>query len=355
MIDFIPLSSYEFFYNLLVAGLVILLSFYSFFKPSFSRKPNNFLYIITVIFFVIIWLLLGLRPISYTFGDMGNYYNTFELLKNGADLPSNDILFYLLMKFCGEYLNAHWFFFICFTIYIVPFYIALKRWFKYNWIWPFILMVALFSFYSAGVNGIRNGMATSVFLLALSYSGPLRWIFFIVSFNLHASLLLPIAAAVIFMRFKKIDYYIYGWLVCLVITLVTPSIGQILADTGLFDDKLVRYINIDIDEAGMGKVGFRLDFLLFSLLPILIGIFYIYKLKFNDLIYNEILAIYLTANAFWLLIIRIPFSNRMAYLSWFLYGLVIAYPLTKNSSLKNTNRYYSMLLLGLFTFSVSFF
>ena len=32
-------------------------------------------------------------------------------------------------------------------------------------------------------------------------------------------------------------------------------------------------------------------------------------------------------NAFWIMVIRSAFSNRFAYLSWFIYPIVIAYPL----------------------------
>ena len=355
MIDFIPLSSYELFYNFLVGGVVLILGGYSYARVGFVNRPNSALYALTFLLFVLIWLLLGLRPISYTFGDMGNYNISFELLLLGGELPDSDVLFHWLMKFCADYLNANWFFFICFSVYIFPFYIALNRWFKSNWIWPFVLMVSLFSFYSFGVNGIRNGMGTSVFLLALSYRGPVRWILFYAAFGLHSSLALPIAAAALFTQFKNINYYVYGWLGCLVLTLAMPGIGELLAGMGILDDKLTSYINVDINEAGMGIAGFRIDFLLFSLLPICIGIFYIYKLNFDDATYNEILAVYITANAFWLLVIRIPFSNRFAYLSWFLYGLVIAYPLVKSSLLRYSNRYYSLLLVGLFTFSVAFF
>ena len=35
------------------------------------------------------------------------------------------------------------------------------------------------------------------------------------------------------------------------------------------------------------------------------------------------------ANAFWIMVIRAEFSNRFAYLSWFLYPIVLAYPLLK--------------------------
>ena len=70
MIDFIPLSSYEFFYNCLVGFLISLLAAYSFVNSNFAYRPATGLRILTFMFFVIVWLLLGLRPISYTFGDI---------------------------------------------------------------------------------------------------------------------------------------------------------------------------------------------------------------------------------------------------------------------------------------------
>ena len=81
MIDFIPLSSYEFFYNCLVGFLISLLAAYSFVNSNFAYRPATGLRILTFMFFVIVWLLLGLRPISYTFGDMGNYNRVFEGIK----------------------------------------------------------------------------------------------------------------------------------------------------------------------------------------------------------------------------------------------------------------------------------
>lgn len=357
MIEFIPLDSYNFVHNCLVGFIVLILGFCSFQKASFLISPPMGLNILIFICFILMWLLLGFRPISHVFGDMINYNKSFDLIKSGVEVPSGDVLFRSLMVFCINYLNANWFFLICFTIYIAPIYIALKKWFQSNWIWPFALIVSLFSFYAFGVNGIRNGMATSIFILGLSYRGPTRWLLFLIAFNVHSSLALPIAAAIIFTKFKNIYYYVYGWVACLIITLALPNIGTLLAGSGLFDEKLERYVELDISRTGMGQASFRLDFLLFGLLPIVVGLFYRLKLKFNDLIYNEILAIYITANAFWLLVIRIPFSNRVAYLSWFLYGLVLAYPFVKAKSknFKFSNRYYSLLLVGLFIFSVTFF
>jgi hypothetical protein len=357
MIDFIPLSNYEFFYNCLVGLVVFIVSAYTFTKSDSLHRINPYIYITISILFIIVWFFLGLRPISYTFGDMGNYNLVFSRMLDGyeSSYQKSDIIFDFLMSFSVNYLNAEYFFFICFTIYIVPFYIALKRLLGNGWVLGFAIMIALFSFYSFGVNGIRNGMATSIVLLAISYKGPVRWLLFFVAVNIHTSTALPAMAVLLFIKFKNINYYVLGWLFCLVISITVPSIGNILSNSGLLNDKLASYNDLDMTQAGTGRVGFRIDFLLFGLLPILIGLFYRYKLKFIDPTYDEILAIYLTANAVWLIVIRIPFSNRVAYLSWFLYGLVIAYPMIKSSSLRYSNRYFALLLAGLFTFSVTFF
>jgi hypothetical protein len=58
------------------------------------------------------------------------------------------------------------------------------------------------------------------------------------------------------------------------------------------------------------------------------------------------------ANTFWILVIRANFSNRFAYLSWFLMAIVIAYPLLKvkfwDDHYKNVGRIF--LAYYLFTY-----
>ncbi|MDE6170822.1 MAG: hypothetical protein K2F68_06665, partial [Duncaniella sp.] len=45
--------------------------------------------------------------------------------------------------------------------------------------------------------------------------------------------------------------------------------------------------------------------------------------------YNVIAITYMLSNAFWIIVIRSTFSNRFAYLSWFLMPIMIAYPLSE--------------------------
>ena len=61
--------------------------------------------------------------------------------------------------------------------------------------------------------------------------------------------------------------------------------------------------------------------------------------------------IYLFANAFWILVIRANFSNRFAFLSWFLLALVICYPWLKFYFEKNQHRKLGMIMLAYFGFT----
>ncbi len=85
---------------------------------------------------------------------------------------------------------------------------------------------------------------------------------------------------------------------------------------------------------------FRWDFLLYSSMPILIGAYTLFVRKIYNNTYLILLGTYMYANSFWILVIRGLFSNRFAYLSWFIYPIVLAYPILnlpvfeKNHSLK---------------------
>ena len=75
--------------------------------------------------------------------------------------------------------------------------------------------------------------------------------------------------------------------------------------------------------------GFRWDFLLYSMMPIVLGYYVVIKRGIQDRTYTILLNTYTLANAFWVMVIRANYSNRFAYLSWFMYPIVLAYPLLR--------------------------
>lgn len=91
--------------------------------------------------------------------------------------------------------------------------------------------------------------------------------------------------------------------------------------------------------------GFRWDFLIFSAVPIWWGWHVTNRLKSKDRSYEIVLNTYILANSIWVMVSRAAFSNRFAMLSWFLYFLVMAYPLLKFELYKNQGGRISIVLI----------
>lgn len=93
----------------------------------------------------------------------------------------------------------------------------------------------------------------------------------------------------------------------------------------LSNDKGAAYLASDGLDWG-GQTGFRIDFVLYSAMPALVGYWAVFKRKIQSKRYEFMLAIYLTTNSIWMLCMYANFNNRIAYLSWFMYPVVLVYP-----------------------------
>lgn len=98
-------------------------------------------------------------------------------------------------------------------------------------------------------------------------------------------------------------------------------------------------------------IGFRWDFLLYSAAPILLVWYLTIKHDFKDKMFNLIANTYILSNAFWIMVIRAAFSNRFASLSWFLYPLVLAYPLLRFKIWEDQDRKFGLILLAYASFT----
>ena len=116
---------------------------------------------------------------------------------------------------------------------------------------------------------------------------------------------------------------------------------------GFGDDRLASYLSGELSS----DTRFRWDFLFYSAFPVFAGWYFIIKKQFNDKYYYHILNTYLICNAFWILVIRANFSNRFAYLSWFLMAFVIIYPLLKQQFFKNQQVIIAKVVTAYFLFT----
>jgi hypothetical protein len=341
MIDFIPLENYQgFYYN--VIFIVVLLSilnlnFNNFFDLR-NLKKNNFLGLLLVAF---LCLIIGFRPISGRyFGDTSTYALDYKIFKNDYYYNiSGDPLFYYLMKFSSKIIDVHSFFFICSLLYILPLYFASKKLFKEYWYYSFLMLVLSLSFWSYGVNGVRNGIATSIFLYAISRTNlKIQLLLLLIALGFHKSLILPTIGFLLTLKFNAPRVFTIFWFACIPFSLLIGESFQNLFSSFFQDEKLDKYFYSTSQLSQFSKVGFRWDFVLYSFIGVFSGWYFIVVKKFKDLMYFKIYNTYLFANGIWIIVIRTSFSNRFAYLSWFLLGVLIVYPFLTKEIFRNQKR-----------------
>ena len=164
----------------------------------------------------------------------------------------------------------------------------------------------------------------------------------------HKTLLLPVIAYVLTQFYNNPKFYIKAWLLAIPMSLFLGSLFiTIFTSLGFGDDRLAGYLS----DGLQADTRFRWDFLFYSAFPVFAGWYFIIKKEFKDTFYNSIFNIYLICNAFWILVIRASFSNRFAYLSWFLMAFVIIYPLLKQQLFKNQQVMIAKVVTSYFMFT----
>lgn len=353
MFDWIPITYYTALYYQILLALVLFTVLHSQLlgideqkNKIFTAFSGSFL-----LFFVLFYM--GLRPINGVFVDMVTYAQLFERISEGYDITLNeDVGFDFFIRISTKIMTVQMFFFVCAIIYVLPLWYLSKKWFGQYWFYAFLMLVGSFSFWAYGTNGIRNGLATSLFLLALAFNKRkvLMVLFFLLSCSMHKSMLLPALAYGVTLINNNPKKYILVWLAAIPLSLVLGSFWESLFGGLGFDDRMSYLTAGNVNDDDFTSTGFRWDFVVYSATGVFAGYYFVIKKEFNDRIYNHLLNIYLIVNAFWILIIRANFSNRFAYLSWFMLGMVIIYPFLKQKKIQNKKMSIVIVIYFLFTY-----
>ena len=296
-----------------------------------------------IIWFSIFFILLyGFRPISSFFGDTVNYNVTYNYLQTlgtynsvGSTTPENDWLFSIVMKFCAQIMSVHYFFVIVISFYILMMFQGCRNLDNRHGATLMLFCIGAFSFYSYAVNGIRNGVACSFVILALAgvCKGERIWpiVLSFIAISCHKSTALPLACLFFTYFVRNPKYMFFTWFGAIAVSLIMGDTIANMISLMSFDERLSELAlkGEDVVES-WGELlenRFRWDFLLYSAMPVLLGWYTLFVRKVYNNTYLILLGTYMYANAFWIIVIRDLFSNRYAYLSWFLYPIVLAYPL----------------------------
>lgn len=323
---------------------------------AYQDKGNSWLLPFILCLIYAIWL--GLRPVHPAFGDTVNYALEYQL-KGVYDVKmdwSGEWIWQWLMISCiSAGFSVNTFFLIVELVYVLTAFFAVKRFMPKDPMLGMIFLVGSLMFFSFGVNGLRNGMACHIVLLAISLLLDDKYvigtILCLVAFGIHRSTILPLTSAIVAIFFIKDFRYALGfWILSILISFVAGgAVSNFFSGLG-FDDRMTQYINIQ-DMSSFSRTGFRWDFLLYSSMPVLMGWYICVKRQIKDNWYNVICMTYCLSNAFWIMVIRSAFSNRFAYLSWFIYPIVIAYPLVNLPVWQDQDRKTGWILLAYVCFT----
>ena len=287
---------------------------------GYNRSNLWLISIITILF-------IGTRPVSSVFVDMTTYAQSYELTAATGQTLYPDWLFNSLNRLMADSFSVETFFLVCSILYVVPLAWASQRVHKEWALAALLAFIGAFSFFAYGVNGLRNGIATSLVILAIAFSDRkiIMGLLMVAAAGFHKSALLPIAAFLLTQLNSTVSVYSTLWLACLILASISgerlaPAIVDLVS---LGDDTRLEGYS---QGTGEDRGGYRLDFILYSIVPVILTYLLADRAKRLDIFYRRILCTYLAANAFWLIVMYAAYSNRFAYLSWFLMPWVIIYP-----------------------------
>lgn len=327
-------------------------------SPDNSYQQNGSRLYLPLFLCLVLTLWFGFRPISPVFGDTVNYaleYNSLDPQHVSMDW-SNEWFWQGLMNGCraaGFSLSA--FFTIVAAGYVLSAFWAVRLFLPKDPMLGTLFLLSSLMFFPFAVNGLRNGLACHLVLLGAAWLFDDKWVpgllTLLAAAGIHRSALLPILA-IVFARFlfRNVRYAIAIWFTAILVSLPAGNaFANIFARLG-FDERMSIYTSIT-DLSAFSKAGFRWDFLLYSAAPVVMAWYVCIKKDLQDNWYNAICTVYCLCNAFWVLVIRSAFSNRFAYLSWFLYPIVIAYPLVNMPIREDQDRFTGWILIAYAGFS----
>lgn len=309
---------------------------------------------------------VGCRPVSGRyFADMKMYAYLFDWMKVNTFVDmfsfSSEWVFDFLMRLCKRSTrDVHVFFLMVDLIYFGCQLWACKKLLKEN-AWLAILFVFFsYQFFTYSTNGIRNGMACSLMMLAMAFIADrnkrgylIGGFLCVLAIGTHRSVMIPISAIIAAIYFvKNTRQAILIWVACIFLSLIAGGFFQGLFQRLGFDDRMTSYSTYDMSR--FSHSGFRWDFLLYSAMPIWLAK-YVSDKGIKDATFSLLANTYIIANSFWVLVCRMAYSNRFAYLSWFMYGLVIAYAVIRVPIWKDQDKKCGLILMAHTAFTMGMF
>ena len=345
----ISASLYQYIYLFVVTLMTFYaMSLYNKWGKQFNTSNSSLFAAFMLLLFMV--LFIGARPVSGVFVDMSNYKLSYENLSDEYfwfEWDTENIIWdnFFIWMASKSVAFTTWIMIVAIA-YFGLMYLACWRLFKKDMLLAFVVYLGALSTYTYGVNGMKAGVAASLFLVAMAYRDKLLISIPIalLTYGFHHSMIMVIAAYFVVLFVKNPKYYFWGWIACLIIAALHITYFQVLF-AGFTDEHGAEYL-LATEESSEAHIGFRPDFILYSAVPVYLGYKMLYKYKFQSVTYSFLLRLYLITNAMWMLCMYASFNNRIAYLSWFMYPIVLLYPFISREKNQFQGKYLRWVVYG---------
>lgn len=280
---------------------------------------------LVVVFLLLLAILVGFR--EFNIGtDTGNYYRAWLYDYNLVEGRSDFAFYYIMAAVRSLFDSYQVFLLVVSLLFYSANYKAFKnysRYFDANIFFVLFLFVSLFFSLSASINIVRQGLSLSFLFLGLSYipnrNRSALILCCIASIGFHATAIIPILLLWFVHKFNKIElkYYVVLFFIGVLLSFFDFSILNFSSfiETVLTsaNDKRITYL----DSRDFGyEVGFRLDFVVFNTIFLILFLTVRQKLRDNTF-YDYLLKYYCLSSFLFFMAFQISFSDRVGLFSWF--------------------------------------
>lgn len=318
----------EYYHYLIIFFVVLIfLIFLNYLKKNNRNVEVNFVIFIFALFTV---YYIGSRDL-YVGVDTIRYKNTFEQYQSTSGFFVRKDFFYDYLNYIiGKVTNFHGLLLINATLYIMGAWYGLKKIFKKDYILPFLIFLISPYFINNGINVMRSGIATSIFIVgvALFYTKSKVWKWLsllLVSVLFHLSLLVPLTFFLITRYFNRTKLIFFVWLTSIFLSVLNINIiASLLPFLDFIADRAGAYVETSEEQNSW------VNFFIFGFFPVAFGIYNILILKYKDLFYKWLMNTYMLAHIPYIILISSEYASRLAFLSEFMMPILIMYPLLIN-------------------------
>lgn len=311
---------------------------------SIVKDNNNIKFVFGLLICLFIVPFLGFRDLNVGV-DTLNYRDIYDTMPNSLSLIEfrDPIWDFVTFFFSNNRIDISYYFLLSSFIYVYFAYSGAKSILQQNALYFLVLFLVVPNFALYGTNTIRTGIAASIFLYSFKWKNKKikQALIFILSLFIHFSVIVPLLFYYLSARLKTIKISMSIWFLFLILATLGISLGDVMP----FEmERLSQYTSVK-DNDVTTKV---LNFIIYSISPILLGVYTIYIKKKSDVLYIRLLNTYIFSNCIYVLTFNIMFSERFAYLSEFLMPLLLVYPIIKFKLFKNPQLKLASIFLIIF-------